>query len=108
MNDKFLGEFEQHDSVIISQSPNQLENMKKHKPEDPIIIEGPIKAYLNEKETSVFVMRSENKIELDDRQKRNLKFDPKYTRLITNKGKLLIFLEFILSPFHMRQKIFSS
>ena len=94
----FPGEFEHHDSVIISQSPTQLENMKKHDPGNPVIIEGPIKAYLNEKETSVFVMRSENKVELDQRQKRNIKFDPKFTRLITNKGRVtMIFQEYLFS-----------
>ena len=66
--------------------------MKKHDPENPVIIEGPIKAYLNEKETSVFVMRSENKVESDQRQKRNIKFDSKFTRLITNKGRVTMIL----------------
>ena len=76
--------------------------MKKHDPGNPVIIEGPIKAYLNEKETSVFVMRSENKVELDQRQKRNIKFDPKFTRLITNKGRVtMIFQEYLFRPLNL-------
>jgi len=79
------GEFERHDSIIISQSPAQLAKMRKHDPTQAVIIEGPIKSYLNEVETSVYVLRSENQVEMDARQKRNLQFDPKWTRLVTNK-----------------------
>ena len=31
------------------------------------------------------MLRSENQVEMDARQKRNLQFDPKWTRLVTNK-----------------------
>ena len=62
-----------------------MEKLRKHDINQPVIIEGPIKVFLNEVETSIYVLRSENKPELDAREKRNLKFDPKWTRLISNK-----------------------
>ena len=37
-------------------------NYKERRGSDPVIIEGPIKAFLNEVETTIFVLRSENKI----------------------------------------------
>jgi hypothetical protein len=77
--------FESHDSVIVSQSPEQLSNLRNHDPEEPVLIEGPISIFMNGKATEIFVLRSENQVEKTAREKRNEKFDKKYTTVISNK-----------------------
>ena len=77
--------FESHDSVIVSQSPEQLNNLQNHNQDEPVLIEGPISIFMNGKATEIFVLRSENQVEKTAREKRNEKFDKKYTTVISNK-----------------------
>jgi len=77
--------FSKHDSVITAQTSAQIEALQDYPIDKPVIIEGPVSAYIDGIETPVYIMRGETNRELTEREKRNEKFDPGWSRLISNK-----------------------